>query len=96
MTLDQPAVAIAIGDAVLRARAAQIARRADREDATVLHDRHAIGQRLGLLQVVRREQDRLAQLAQTAHGLPGAATRLRIKARGGLVQEDQLRVSDQR
>ena len=59
--LDQLAVAVAVGDAVVGCADAELARRPDREHAAVLDDRHAVGQLLRLVEVVRRQQDRLAE-----------------------------------
>src|SRR4051812_42781406 len=75
---------------------AELARRALGEDAPALDDRHAVGQRLGLVEVVRRQQDRLSQRAQRADRLPRRAPRRRVEAGGRLVEEDQLRVPDER
>src|SRR5579871_683493 len=63
--LDERAVGVAVADpvALARAVAAELARRADREHAAVLDDRHAVGELLRLVEVVRRQQDRLAELA---------------------------------
>ena len=56
----------------------------------------AIGEPLGLLHVVRREEDGLAELAQAADHLPRGAARRGVEAGRRLVEEDQLRVADQR
>ncbi len=99
LALDQLAVAVAVGDAVVRragAAVAELARRPDREHAPVLDDRHAVGELLRLVEVVGGQQDRLAERAQRAHRLPGGAARLRVEAGGGLVEEDQLGVADER
>ena len=53
----------------------------------------AVGEVLGLVHVVRGEQDRRAELAQARDQLPGLAARGRVEARGRLVEEDQLRVA---
>src|ERR1700730_18128570 len=95
LALDQLAAVIAAGDPVVGRARAELARRSDREDTPVLDDRHAVGQLLRLVEVVGREQDRLAEIAQAAHRLPGAAPRLGVKAGRRLVQEDQLRVADE-
>src|SRR5580704_12871256 len=105
LELDELAAGVAVGDLVAQpARAtvplarthAQLPRWPDREHPPVLDDRYAIGERLRLLEVVRRQQDRLAQRPQRAHRLPGRASRLRVKAGRGLVEKDQLRVTDER
>ena len=61
-----------------------------------MDDGHAVGQPLGFVHQVRREQDCRARAAQLAHDLPGGEPRLRVHTRGRLVQEDQLRAPDQR
>src|SRR3954452_8211760 len=76
--------------------AAQLARRPLGEDPPVLDDRHAVGQLRRLVEVVRRQNDRLAQGAQRPDRLPRAPARDRIEAGRGLIQEDQLRIADQR
>jgi hypothetical protein len=91
------AVLVAPRDAVARRSVdADLRRRADGEDATVLHDPDAIAEGLGLVEVVRGEQDRLAEVGERAHGAPGGAARLGIEAGRRLVEEDELRVADER
>ena len=51
---------------------------------------------LRLVEVVRRQQDRLAELAQRADRLPRGAPRGGIEAGRRLVEEDQLGVADER
>ena len=82
------------GDPV--ARGAERVRRALGEDPPVLEDRDAVGQRLRLVQVVRGQHDGLAEVAQRADHVPGGAPGAGIEARRRLVEEDQLRVADQR
>ena len=53
----------------------------------MVHDRHAIAELVGLLHVVRGQQDRLAVAVQFAHQVPERKTALGVKAGGGLVQE---------
>src|SRR5947209_6286964 len=88
-------IAVAHPHAPRRLRA-QLARRALGEDAPALDDRHAVGELLGLVEVVRGQHHGLAQLAQRADRLPGVAPRDGVEAGGGLVEEDQLRVADER
>src|SRR4051794_37809410 len=95
--LDDLAGRVAVADPhAPRGVDAELARRALGEDAPALDDRHAVGERLRLVEVVRREHDGLAELAQRADRLPGGAARGRVEAGGRLVEEDQLRVADQR
>src|ERR1039458_3287658 len=60
------------------------------------HDADPVGEVLSLVHVVGGEQDGLAQLAHAAHDLPRVAPCRRVEAGGRLVEEHQLRVSDQR
>jgi len=50
---------------------------------------------LGLVHVVGREQDRLAELFQVLDGLPGGPSGRRVETGRGLVEEQQLRVTHQ-
>ena len=50
---------------------------------------------LRLVQVVRREKDRLAQRSQPFDQLPRPAPGRRIESGGRLIQEDQLGITDQ-
>ena len=65
------------------------------DDLPLAEDSDAVGEVLCLVEVVRREQDRLAELPQRTQRLPGLAPRVRVEARGRLVEEDQLRVADE-
>src|SRR3954471_7090061 len=81
--LDEVAARVAVGHAnALRRVDPQLARRALGEDAPALDDRHAVGQRLCLVEVVRGQQHRLAEVAQRADRLPRRAPRRRVEARG--------------
>jgi hypothetical protein len=57
--------------------------------------RDPVGEVLGLVHVVGGQEHRLAQGPQAGDDLPGGAPGGGVKAGGGLVQEDQLRVADQ-
>ena len=60
----------------LRPRAPpQLRGRPERDDRTVAEDGDAVGEPLGLLDVVRREQDRLAEVAQRSDRVPGRGAR---------------------
>jgi len=59
-------------------------------------DRHPVGEALRLVHVVGGEEDRLAEIAQTADHVPSLAPRRGIEARGRLVEEEQLGIADQR
>ena len=58
-----------------RSRAPSVARRALGDDSPVAQDDDAVGQALGLLEVVRGEHDRHAEVAQAGDDLPGLAAR---------------------
>ena len=97
LALVQLAVLVAPRHAhALRGADAQLAGRPDREDAAVLDDRHAVGELLGLVEVVRRQHDGLAEVAQRADRAPRRAARRRVEAGRRLVEEDQLGVADER
>ena len=55
-----------------------------------------VGESLGLLHVVRGEQHGLAEVPEAGDHLPGAASGGGVEAGRWLVEEDQLRVADQR
>ena len=67
-----------------------------RDDAAAVHDGDLIAQQLGLLHVVRGEDDGLAARLDRLHQLPEVAPRLRIEPGGRLVEEQHRRVVDQR
>src|ERR1700676_870225 len=96
LALDELAGGVSVGDAVVRRSDPEIARLSDREHTAVLDDCHAVGQLLRLVEVVRGQQDGLAQLAQAPHRLPGGVARGGVEAGRGLVQEDQLGIANQR
>src|SRR4051794_12064555 len=92
---------LARGVAVAHARTprglrAELARRPLGEDAPALDDRDAVGELLRLVEVVRGQHDGLAQRAQRADRLPRVAPGHGVEARRRLVEEDQLRVADER
>ena len=64
--------------------------------APVAHHRDAVGELLRLVEVVRRQQHRLAERAQRADHLPRRAPRGRVEARRRLVEEDEIGVADER
>src|SRR4051794_23915682 len=93
--LEEPPL-VAPGDAVARRARAERGGRAHLEDAALLDDRHAVAERLRLVEVVRRQQHRLAQSLQRADGAPRGPPRGRVEARRRLVEEDELGVADER
>ena len=60
-------------------------RRVEGEDPAVVHDRDAVAELVGLLHVVRREQDRLPLVVELGRGCPtaraGSGGRVRRSAR---------------
>ena len=58
---------------------------------SILKEHEAIGESLGLVHVVRREDDRHAVGAQLRDEFPHRHARLRIKPGGGLVEKHHLR-----
>ena len=71
-------------------------RRPDAHDPPFAQDGDAVGELLGLVEVVRREEDGLAERAERADHLPRRAARLRVEAGGRLVEEDEVGVADER
>src|SRR3954452_17417511 len=87
---------VAPRDAVARRPRAERGRRSLGDDPSLLDDRDAVAQRLGLVEVVRGQHDRLAEVLERADDLPRRAPRRRVEAGGRLVEEDQLGVADER
>jgi hypothetical protein len=54
-----------------------------------------VGQRLGLLQVLRGEQDRHTEAGEPADGGPDVVPLARIQTGGGFVEKDHLGPADQ-
>ena len=73
----------------------QLGRRAQGDHLAVIDDRHPVAQPLGLVHVVRRQQDGPALGAEAADDVPELPARLRVEAGRRLVEEQQLRVADQ-
>ena len=63
---------------------------------TLAHDGDAVGELLGLVEVVRREEHGLAERAEGADHLPRRAPRRGVEARRRLVEEDELGIADER
>jgi hypothetical protein len=66
------------------------------DEPPLLDDRHPVAQRLRLVEVMGREQHRLAQVLQRADHVPRRAPRRRVEPGCRLVEEDQLGVADER
>ena len=60
------------------------------DDPALVHDRQPVGERLGLVHVVRAQQDRGAVVQQVAEQPPDTLPALRVQPGGGLVQEQHL------
>jgi hypothetical protein len=69
---------------------AEVRRRGHGHHPAVGDHADPVGQRLGLLEVVRGEQDRGATRGQIPDQLPELAPRLGVEAGRGLVQEEQF------
>ena len=74
----------------------QLARAAGGDDAAAIDDRDAIAERLGFLDVVRRQQHRVAVLLHSGDLAVQLAAGLRIEAGRRLVEEDELGLVDER
>lgn len=68
----------------------------DSDDAAASYDRDLASECLGLVHVVGGEQDGLAESSQVRDDLPGRSPGAWVEAGGWLVQEEQLRVADER
>ena len=73
-----------------------LARRADGDDAALVDDGHAVAELLGLLDVVGGEQDGALLAAEVLHQLVNLQARLRIEAGRRLVEEQHLRIVEER
>ena len=65
-------------------------RRAERDQLAVIHDADAIAQRVRLVHVVRRNQDRAAGFAEPLEHAPQLPPRLRIESGRRLVEKQQI------
>ena len=70
--------------------------RALRDDLAVVDDGHAVAEALGLLHVVRRQQDRAAGGLVGGDALPELEAALRVEPRRRLVEKEDLRVARER
>ena len=64
------------------------------DDLAVVDDRDPVAERVGLVEVVRGEEDGHALVAQPADLVPHVRAALRVEAGGRLVEEDDLRLVD--
>jgi hypothetical protein len=67
----------------------ELLRRALSDDAAPVQHSDAVGELVGLLQVLRGQQDADALGDEVADGLPHGVAAARVEAGGGLVEEDQ-------
>ena len=74
----------------------QLTRRAQRDDLALIDHGDAVAEPLGLVHVMGGEQDGATPVLQVANDVPELAARLRVEPGGGLVEEEQLGVADQR
>ena len=77
-----------------RAAADELGRRALGDESPARQHADPVGQVLGLVEVVGRQQHGGAAGAQLAHELPGVAPRRRVEARRRFVEEEQRRTPD--
>jgi hypothetical protein len=70
-------------------------RRALTDDQAAVDDGQAVTQLVGLLEVLRGEEDRRAPCVDAAHLLPEGEPARRVQAGRGLVQEEDLRLVDE-
>ena len=73
----------------------QLGRRTDGHDAVLVEHRDPIGELVGLVQVLRGEEDGDSVGDQAAHDLPHHVTTARVEAGRRLVEEDDPRIADQ-
>ena len=74
----------------------QLAGRALGDDVAMIDDGHAIAEPFGLVHVMGGQQDGPAAILQVPDHVPELAARLGVQAGGGLVEEEDLGISDQR
>src|SRR5262249_58516766 len=71
-------------------------RRRDRDNAALVNDGHAVAQLLRFFNIVRGDEDGAVFAAQVGNQLVDLEARLWIEAGGRLVEEQQLRIVEQR
>ena len=69
----------------------QAGRRVEGDDPALVDDGDPVAELVGLLHVVRREEDRLPVDVELAEDLPQGDAALRVEAGGGLVEEQDRR-----
>ena len=73
----------------------QLAGRPTGDDAALVQDRDVVGQLIGLIEILRREEHGRPAVGQLADRPPHLVASLRVEPAGGLVQEDDCRTADQ-
>ena len=94
--LDDHLAVPAVADLGLGCAAGQLGRRADADDPAFAEHGDPVGELLGLVEVVRGQEDRRAERAEVADRLPGGAPRAGIEPGRRLVEEHELGVADER
>ena len=82
-------------DVAARHQPLQLVRRPFGDQHPVVEDRDPMRELVGLVEVLRRQEDRHAAGDEVPHGLPHHAAAARIEAGRGLIEEDDPRVADQ-
>ena len=85
-----------LGDLLRRVLLDQLAGRALGHDLRLVHDDEPVAELLGLVHVVGRQDERHATLLQAVEAVPEQVAGLRIEAGRRLVEEEQVRLVDQR
>jgi hypothetical protein len=67
-----------------------------RDDTAAVEQRHAVGELVRLVEILRREEDRDAVGHELPDGLPHRPPAARVESRGRLVEEHELRPRDER
>jgi hypothetical protein len=82
-------------DVAARDAALELVRGAFGDDLAVVQHSDPVGELVGLLEVLRGEEDGDAARDQVPHDLPHAAAAARVQPGGRLVEEDHPRGADQ-
>ena len=77
-------------------RCDELGGRPHRDHLAVVDHRHAIAEALRLVHVVRGEEHGLAALLEPLHHIPELPPRLRVESSGRLVEEQQVRIGNER
>src|SRR6185312_223626 len=94
--IDPPCVRGGKRDDVLGApRADELARRAERDHLSMIHDRDAVAEPFGLIHIVSGEDDRSTLGAELFDEVPELSACLRVESGRGLIEEQQLGVANE-